>query len=159
MRKIIILLLALSCAGICQSCIDETGAGTPSPKSMFLEHSEYNVNIGTDSVDYLLLRWIDVSNATYKVFLTNTTTADTTFLDTSAAQKESLETLSMQIPYSALTEYIDSHHLLSLPTDTTTSFTIGVIGTPIDLTKPTALKAKGSAVSATLNYTRPITHE
>ena len=159
MRQIILLLLALCCAGMVQSCVDETGAGTPSPKSMFLEHSEYNVNIGTDSVDYLMLRWIDVSNATYKVFLTNTISKDTTYLDTSFAEKGALETLALEIPYSTLTEYVDSQHLLALPTDSVTSFTVGVTGTPVDLTKPTALKPTGSTVSATINYKRSVPRE
>lgn len=150
--KKIMLFLAVIAACALQSCVDETGPGTPSPKSMYMESSEYDIS-DTDSVSTLNLRWIDVGNATYKVFLTNTTTADTTYMDASAAKKGELSTLSMQIPYSTLESYAVEKGLFDADS-TLASFTIGVVGTPIDLTKETALKATGSYVSATVNYTR-----
>ena len=58
-------MIGVICAIAIMSCVDETGAGTPSPKQMMLESSEYEVNFSTDSVDVLNLLWIDVGEAKY----------------------------------------------------------------------------------------------
>lgn len=156
MKKTFILAFLTVVSALClQSCVDETGAGTPSPKSMFLEKSEYDVNVTTDSVSALTLRWIDVGNATYRVFLANSYTTDTTYIDASGAVSGDLETMSLTIPYTTLTDYVSKERLLEAAGSmSAVDFSIGVTGTPIDMTKPTALSPMGSSVTATLHYNK-----
>ena len=150
MRKTIIAIIGVICAIAIMSCVDETGAGTPSPKQMMLESSEYEVNFSTDSVDVLNLRWIDVGNAKYEMFITNSYTNDTTFIDASTAEKAELSTMCMALPYTTLSGYIEAQGLFSEPSATSTSLIIGVTGKPADANKPSALSPEGTTVSAVI---------
>lgn len=147
MRKTIIAIIGFICAIAIMSCVDETGAGTPSPKQMMLESSEYEVNFSTDSVDVLDLRWIDVENAKYEMFITNSYTNDTTFIDASTAEKAELNTMCMALPYATLSGYIE---LFSDPSAASTSLIIGITGKPADANKPSALNPEGTTISAVI---------
>ena len=54
-----------------QSCVDEDGAGVPSPKSLIIEADEYTLDM-TDltTPQFIAFRWVDVGNATYTVAFT-----------------------------------------------------------------------------------------
>ena len=148
MKKTIIAIFAVICALAVASCVDETGAGTPAPKQLMMEKAEYDVNLSDDSVDVLDLRWIDVENAKYEVFLSNSYTRDTTFIDASAAVKGALNTMTLAVPYSTLSDYIAQEGLFSDPSATTTSLIIGITGKPADPGKASTLSPEGTTVSA-----------
>lgn len=148
MKKTIIAIFAVICALAVASCVDETGAGTPAPKQLMMEKAEYDVNLSDDSVDVLDLRWIDVENAKYEVFLSNSYTRDTTFIDASEAVKGALNTITLAIPYSTLSDYIEQEGLFSDPAATATSLIIGITGKPADPGKASTLSPDGTTVSA-----------
>ena len=61
-----------------QSCVDEDGAGVPSPKSLIIEADEYTLDM-TDltTPQFIAFRWVDVGNATYTVAFTKASDSDT----------------------------------------------------------------------------------
>ena len=70
MNKLVYVILTCIFTSIfLSSCVKEDGAGVPRAKSLFLEHSEYNVDLENDTVDALTLRWIDVMLNTVYIFL------------------------------------------------------------------------------------------
>lgn len=139
-----VLLIA---AGLC-SCVDEEGAGVPAPKSMFVEAEEYDVNVTTDEVQTLVLRWIDVENATYQVTFSN---AENDIVETlsNSTKTGDLHVISMDIPYSQLAAYVEKAGLNGI---VGCDFFINITGKPIDASQPTALDAEGSTVQATVHY-------
>ena len=65
-----------------QSCVDEDGAGVPSPKSLIIEADEYTLDM-TDltTPQFIAFRWVDVGNATYTVAFTKASDSDTENLE------------------------------------------------------------------------------
>ncbi|MCR5077999.1 MAG: hypothetical protein K6A82_08195 [Prevotella sp.] len=154
MKKLVYICSVMALAGLLfHSCVDEEGAGVPRAKSMFVEHSEYNVNLLKDSADNLTLRWIDVGNAKYRVFLSNVYTPDTVEVQ-GQMQAGELSTLSMQVPYADLERYVENSGLLSGDYGSRDSIDIAVnvMGMPIDLNQPTALIPTGSTAKATIHF-------
>ncbi|MBQ8047352.1 MAG: hypothetical protein IJ196_05445 [Prevotella sp.] len=130
------------------SCVDEDGAGVPAPKSMFIESAEYNVDLTNDETKTLTLRWIDVENATYKVSLSNQENDIIQELSNPVTAGD-LSVLSMDIPYEQLASYVETAGLNGI---VGCDFFINVTGTPVDLSKPTALAPSGSTARSTVHY-------
>lgn len=149
MKKIINIfaVVLMMAAGLC-SCVDEEGAGVPAPKSMFMQADEYDVNLTTDEVQSLTIRWIDVQNATYAVSLSNDEN-DVTETITNTQTPGDLNTLSMTISYDQLKAYVEKAGLNGI---VGCDIKVNITGTPKDMSQPTALDAKGSTVSAIIHY-------
>lgn len=86
-----------------QSCVDEDGAGVPSPKSLIIEADEYTLDM-TDltTPQFIAFRWVDVGNATYTVAFTKASDSDTEnivteVLNNEVTVEEELNVLSMTI--------------------------------------------------------------
>ena len=72
-----------------QSCVDEDGAGVPSPKSLIIEADEYTLDM-TDltTPQFIAFRWVDVGNATYTVAFTKASDSDTENIVTEVLNNE-----------------------------------------------------------------------
>ena len=154
MKKIIFSLIIAVAALSLASCVKELGAGVPMPKKMSMEKTEYEINVTQDTVSSLILRWIDVTNASYKIFLSNEQTADTVYLDIAQAVKGERSTMSLDVPYTTLNDYAQQAGLFQIPGGVIDSvnMTINITGTPIDHKQPTALEVTGSTVKADIQF-------
>ena len=140
-----------------QSCVDEDGAGVPSPKSLIIETDEYTLDM-TDltTPQFIAFRWVDVGNAAYTVAFTKASDAATENTVTEAlsnevtAEKE-LNVLSMTISKVQLKNYLTK---VGFTQAGTYDVVISITATPIDLSIPTALAEKGSVKSAVIHVTR-----
>lgn len=138
-----------------QSCVTEEGAGTPSPKKLFIEQSTYEVNLSDTEVTSFFFRWIDVSNATYKVEFSVETGTDSegneityTQLLNNKVTSEQLDVLSMEITDDQIAQFLQSAQLSG---QENVAIEIILTGTPIDLKLPTALAPEGSVKKATIH--------
>lgn len=129
------------------SCIDETGAGTPAAKRMYLQQSEYTVDL-KKGVSPLVLRWIDVTNATYEVTLSNDENEHTETLGNEIKTGE-LQTMSMDIDFSQIEKYVSDAALT--PKDNTVDVNVTVKGSVIDTSQPSVLLTKGDKVDAVIH--------
>lgn len=176
MKKIAYMILsAVVLAMGFTSCVQEDGPGVPSLKKMHLQSTEYTIDFRTGATDnlpaedeQLILRWIDVTNATYELYFTNTRAEGDTKKALSNQQVPGdLSTLSTTIAYSQILEYIAEQNIWEdiMETqkdaegkDITVEFqravvNINVKGTPIDLSH-TALDPEGSVVYAAVTLYR-----
>ena len=154
MNKLVYVILTCIFTTIfLSSCVKEDGAGIPRTKSLFLEHSEYNVNLENDTVDALTLRWIDVMNAKYRVYLSNAYTSDVEEVSGQPVVGE-LSTLSLKVSYAFLKDYVEKPNLLSGDYGSTDAIDIfiNLTGIPIDASKPSALLPTGSTIKATIHF-------
>ena len=140
-----------------QSCVDEDGAGVPSPKSLIIETDEYTLDM-TDltTPQFIAFRWVDVGNAAYTVAFTKASDAATENTVTEVLSKEvtaekELNVLSMTISKVQLKNYLTK---VGFTQAGTYDVVISITATPIDLSIPTALAEKGSVKSAVIHVTR-----
>ena len=127
-----------------QSCVDENGAGVPSPKSLIIEADEYT------------FRWVDVGNATYTVAFTKASDSDTEnivteVLNNEVTVEEELNVLSMTISKVQLKDYLTKAGFTQTGTY---DVVISITATPIDLSISTALAEEGSVKTAVIHVTR-----
>ena len=131
------------------SCVDEDGAGVPVPPKMLLESNEYTVDLSDAEQTSFTLRWIDVKNAIYSVFLSNNEN-DVTMPLTNTVTAGELNVLSMEILYTQIKAYLEQANLEEAETYT---ILLNVKGTPVDPSQPTSLEPTGSTVQATIEVT------
>lgn len=154
MNKLVYVILTCIFTSIfLSSCVKEDGAGIPRAKSLFLERSEYNVDLENDTVDALTLRWIDVMNAKYRVYLSNAYTSDVEEVSGQPVVGE-LNTLSLKVPYAFLKDYVEKANLLSGNYGSTDAIDIfiNLTGIPIDASQPSALLPTGSTIKGTIHF-------
>ena len=140
-----------------QSCVDEDGAGVPSPKSLIIETDEYTLDM-TDltTPQFIAFRWVDVGNAAYTVAFTKASDAATEntvteVLSNEVTAEKELNVLSMTISKVQLKNYLTK---VGFTQAGTYDVVISITATPIDLSIPTALAEKGSVKSAVIHVTR-----
>lgn len=140
-----------------QSCVDEDGAGVPSPKSLIIETDEYTLDM-TDltTPQFIAFRWVDVGNAAYTVAFTKASDAATEntvteVLSNEVTAEKELNVLSMTISKVQLKNYLTKVGFIQAGTY---DVVISITATPIDLSIPTALAEKGSVKSAVIHVTR-----
>ncbi len=140
-----------------QSCVDEDGAGVPSPKSLIIETDEYTLDM-TDltTPQFIAFRWVDVGNAAYTVAFTKASDAATEntvteVLSNEVTAEKELNVLSMTISKVQLKNYLTKVGFTQVGTY---DVVISITATPIDLSIPTALAEKGSVKSAGIHVTR-----
>lgn len=140
-----------------QSCVDEDGAGVPSPKSLIIETDEYTLDM-TDltTPQFIAFRWVDVGNAAYTVAFTKASDAATEntvteVLSNEVTAEKELNVLSMTISKVQLKNYLTKVGFTQVGTY---DVVISITATPIDLSIPTALTEKGSVKSAVIHVTR-----
>ncbi len=140
-----------------QSCVDEDGAGVPSPKSLIIETDEYTLDM-TDltTPPFIAFRWVDVGNAAYTVAFTKASDAATEntvteVLSNEVTAEKELNVLSMTISKVQLKNYLTKVGFTQVGTY---DVVISITATPIDLSIPTALAEKGSVKSAVIHVTR-----
>ena len=140
-----------------QSCVDEDGAGVPSPKSLIIETDEYTLDM-TDltTPQFIAFRWVDVGNAAYTVAFTKASDAATEntvteVLSNEVTAEKELNVLSMTICKVQLKNYLTKVGFTQVGTY---DVVISITATPIDLSIPTALAEKGSVKSAVIHVTR-----
>ena len=140
-----------------QSCVDEDGAGVPSPKSLIIETDEYTLDM-TDltTPQFIAFRWVDVGNAAYTVAFTKASDAATEntvteVLSNEVTAEKELNVLSMTISKVQLKNYLTKVGFTQVGTY---DVVISITATPIDLSIPTALAEKGSVKSAVIHVTR-----
>ena len=140
-----------------QSCVDEDGAGVPSPKSLIIETDEYTLDM-TDltTPQFIAFRWVDVGNAAYTVAFTKASDAATEntvteVLSNEVTAEKELNVLSMTISKVQLKNYLTKVGITQVGTY---DVVISITATPIDLSIPTALAEKGSVKSAVIHVTR-----
>ena len=140
-----------------QSCVDEDGAGVPSPKSLIIETDEYTLDM-TDLTppQFIAFRWVDVGNAAYTVAFTKASDAATEntvteVLSNEVTAEKELNVLSMTISKVQLKNYLTK---VGFTQAGTYDVVISITATPIDLSIPTALAEKGSVKSAVIHVTR-----
>lgn len=140
-----------------QSCVDEDGAGVPSPKSLIIETDEYTLDM-TDltTPQFIAFRWVDVGNAAYTVAFTKASDAATEntvteVLNNEVTAEKELNVLSMTISKVQLKNYLTK---VGFTQAGTYDVVISITATPIDLSIPTALAEKGSVKSAVIHVTR-----
>lgn len=140
-----------------QSCVDEDGAGVPSPKSLIIETDEYTLDM-TDltTPQFIAFRWVDVGNAAYTVAFTKASDAATEntvteVLSNEVTAEKELNVLSMTISKVQLKNYLTK---VGFTQAGTYNVVISITATPIDLSIPTALAEKGSVKSAVIHVTR-----
>ncbi len=138
-----------------QSCIDETGAGTPAPKKMYIQKSEYEIDLSLTGS--LALRWIDVTNATYSVSLSNDGN-DKVLNLTNEQVPGDLGTVSMDIPYTQIAGYVASAELAGEGVESV-DINVNVTGIPIDPSLETGLAPEGSTVTAIIHVTMPVSSD
>lgn len=140
-----------------QSCVDENGAGVPSPKSLIIEADEYTLDM-TDltTPQFIAFRWVDVGNATYTVAFTKASDSDTEnivteVLNNEVTVEEELNVLSMTISKVQLKNYLTKVGFTQVGTY---DVVISITATPIDLSISTALAEEGSVKTAVIHVTR-----
>ena len=140
-----------------QSCVDEDGAGVPSPKSLIIETDEYTLDM-TDltTPQFIAFRWVDVGNAAYTVAFTKASDAATEntvteVLSNEVTAEKELNVLNMTISKVQLKNYLTK---VGFTQAGTYDVVISITATPIDLSIPTALAEKGSVKSAVIHVTR-----
>lgn len=140
-----------------QSCVDEDGAGVPSPKSLIIETDEYTLDM-TDltTPQFIAFRLVDVGNAAYTVAFTKASDAATEntvteVLSNEVTAEKELNVLSMTISKVQLKNYLTK---VGFTQAGTYDVVISITATPIDLSIPTALAEKGSVKSAVIHVTR-----
>ena len=140
-----------------QSCVDEDGAGVPSPKSLIIETDEYTLDM-TDltTPQFIAFRWVDVGNAAYTVAFTKASDAATEntvteVLSNEVTAEKELNVLSMTLSKVQLKNYLTKVGFTQVGTY---DVVISITATPIDLSIPTALAEKGSVKSAVIHVTR-----
>ena len=140
-----------------KSCVDEDGAGVPSPKSLIIETDEYTLDM-TDltTPQFIAFRWVDVGNAAYTVAFTKASDAATEntvteVLSNEVTAEKELNVLSMTISKVQLKNYLTKVGFTQVGTY---DVVISITATPIDLSIPTALAEKGSVKSAVIHVTR-----
>ncbi len=140
-----------------QSCVDEDGAGVPSPKSLIIETDEYTLDM-TDltTPQFIAFRWVDVGNAAYTVAFTKASDAATEntvteVLSNEVTAEKELNVLSMTISKVQLKNYLTKVGFTQVGTY---DVVISITATPIDLSIPTALAEKGSVKSGVIHVTR-----
>ena len=140
-----------------QSCVDEDGAGVPSPKSLIIETDEYTLDM-TDltTPQFIAFRWVDVGNAAYTVAFTKASDAATEntvteVLSNEVTAEKELNVLSMTISKVQLKNYLTK---VGFTQAGTYDVVISITATPMDLSIPTALAEKGSVKSAVIHVTR-----
>lgn len=140
-----------------QSCVDEDGAGVPSPKSLIIETDEYTLDM-TDltTPQFIAFRWVDVGNAAYTVAFTKASDAATEntvteVLSNEVTAEKELNVLSMTISKVQLKNYLTKVGFTQVGTY---DVVISITATPIDLSIPTALAEKGSVKSTVIHVTR-----
>ena len=140
-----------------QSCVDEDGAGVPSPKSLIIETDEYTLDM-TDltTPQFIAFRWVDVGNAAYTVAFTKASDAATEntvteVLSNEVTAEKELNVLSMTISKVQLKNYLTKVGFTQVGTY---DVVISITATPIDLSIPTALAEKGSVKSAVIHVPR-----
>ena len=140
-----------------QSCVDEDGAGVPSPKSLIIETDEYTLDM-TDltTPQFIAFRWVDVGNAAYTVAFTKASDAATEntvteVLSNEVTAEKELNVLSMTISKVQLKNYLTK---VGFTQAGTYDVVISITATPIELSIPTALAEKGSVKSAVIHVTR-----
>ena len=140
-----------------QSCVDEDGAGVPTPKSLIIETDEYTLDM-TDltTPQFIAFRWVDVGNAAYTVAFTKASDAATEntvteVLSNEVTAEKELNVLSMTISKVQLKNYLTK---VGFTQAGTYDVVISITATPIDLSIPTALAEKGSVKSAVIHVTR-----
>lgn len=131
-----------------QSCVDETGAGVPVAKNMYLQNAEYTVDLSADTIP-LTLRWIDVTNATYEVTFSNGKNDYAEKL-TNEVKTGELETLSMEIPYSQVAQYVGTAGLTP-DENNNVDIDVTVKGNIINESLPSVLTTKGNTVTAIIH--------
>jgi len=111
------------------------------------------VDLENDTVDALTLRWIDVMNAKYRVYLSNAYTSDVEEVSGQPVVGE-LNTLSLKVPYAFLKDYVEKANLLSGNYGSTDAIDIfiNLTGIPIDASQPSALLPTGSTIKATIHF-------
>lgn len=173
-KHIFMILSAIVLALGFTSCIDEEGPGTPSLKKMHLQTTEYTVDFRSDATtnlpdasETIILRWIDVTNATYELSFTNDRAdGDTKEVLGNTQVPGDLSTLSTTITYAQLFEYIDNQGIWEDMMETwningkdqtvyfqRATVNLNVKGTPIDKNN-TALAADGSTATAVVTIYR-----
>ena len=140
-----------------QSCVDEDGAGVPSPKSLIIETDEYTLDM-TDltTPQFIAFRWVDVGNAAYTVAFTKASDAATEntvteVLSNEVTAEKELNVLSMTISKVQLKNYLTKVGFTQVGTY---DVVVSITAAPIDLSIPTALAEKGSVKSAVIHVTR-----
>ena len=154
MNKLVYVILTCIFTSIfLSSCVKEDGAGVPRAKSLFLEHSEYNVDLENDTVDALTLRWIDVMNAKYRAYLSNAYTSDVEAMCGQPVAGE-LNTLSFKVAGGWVYVFVEKANLLSGNYGSTDAIDIfiNLTGIPIDASQPSALLPTGSTIKATIHF-------
>lgn len=140
-----------------QSCVDEDGAGVPSPKSLIIETDEYTLDMTVlTTPQFIAFRWVDVGNAAYTVAFTKASDAATEntvteVLSNEVTAEKELNVLSMTISKVQLKNYLTK---VGFTQAGTYDVVISITATPIDLSIPTALAEKGSVKSAVIHVTR-----
>ena len=135
-----------------QSCVDEDGAGVPSPKSLIIEADEYTL----DMTDLTTPQFIAFRNATYTVAFTKASDSDTEnivteVLNNEVTVEEELNVLSMTISKVQLKDYLTKAGFTQTGTY---DVVISITATPIDLSISTALAEEGSVKTAVIHVTR-----
>ncbi len=135
-----------------QSCVDEDGAGVPSPKSLVIESDEYTLDMtDPETPQFVAFRWVDVGNATYMVALSNDENTVTEVLDNEVTVDEKLNVWGMTISKAQLESYLTKAGFTQAGTY---DVTISITATPVDISIPTALDEEGSVKSAIIHVTR-----
>ncbi len=161
------------------SCIQEDGPGVPSLKKMHLESTEFIYDLrSTKAQSYeeklaefqassLMLRWIDVTNATYKLSFSNSLNTDVKEELSNEQVAGPLSTLSAEIKHQQFLDYIDKADIWMDQFETqkdendkdisiwfqVATVNLNVTGTPIDISN-TALSPDGSTVTAVVTIYR-----
>lgn len=167
MKKYIYMILSAAVLALgFTSCVDEDGPGVPQLKKMHLQYNEYTIDLRSDATSFVL-GWIDVTNATYEVSLSNNENDNVAVLSNEKTSGE-LSTLYMTISYDQVKSYVESAGLTWEDAEETvkdeegkdkvivyeqTYLTLNVTGKPIDLNN-TALDADGSTASAAVTVKR-----
>lgn len=134
-----------------QSCVEEDGAGIPQPKNIIIETDEYTVDLTDPSTPlFLVFRWTDVGNATYKLELTNSDNTVVQELDNDVAAEEP-NVLSMIITNTQLLSFLTKAGCTAAGSY---DITIRITATPVDPTIPSALAEEGSVKSSIIHIYR-----
>lgn len=152
MKKSFLNLAIIATGCFLTSCVNELGAGIPKAKSMFLETKEYNVDTEKEPGGAVKLRWIDIKDITYKVFLSNIYTEDTMYIDNSSQSTDN-GVVSYSIPYSTLTDYVTKSNIFAGNNSgkEEIDFFINVKGVPTSVQEAVS-KNNNSTVKATVFY-------
>jgi hypothetical protein len=152
MKHLYCLVVSLLLLVSFQSCVEEDGAGVPSPKSLVIESDEYTLDMtDPETPQFVVFRWVNVGNATYTVALSNDENAVIEVLNNEVAVDEKLDVWGMTISKAQLKDYLIKAGFTQAGTY---DITISITAIPVDLAIPTALDEEGSVKSAIIHVTR-----